>query len=356
MALDLERLIRPTILRMRAYQSARSLVTDAAVFLDANEAADGRFNRYPVPQPPALVQRFSELYGVPPENVLVGRGSDEAIDTLTRALCEPESDKILITPPTYGMYEVSAAIQNSPVVKVPLNFDGEAWSLDLASMTACATTESVKIVYVCSPNNPTGGAFPVQAIRELCTGVGPGTLVVVDEAYGEFASEYSAVPLLPEFSNLTVLRTLSKAWGLAGLRCGVVLADPSLISVLQKVRAPYPLPQPVIDAALELTVETGHSEMRTRVQRILDQREKLSQALAKSPLVQKVFATDANFILARFHDEAAVMRATKAEGLILRSRATESGLSGCIRITVGSESENALLLEMLEDLSRGGNA
>jgi len=345
--LDVEKLIRPSISKLHAYQSARSLVSDARVFLDANEAPEGRFNRYPSPQPAALLERFSELYGVRGEAILMGRGSDEAIDTLTRALCEPQQDSVLVTPPTYGMYEVSAAIQNAKICQVPLRFSSDTWSLNTDQMISTARQENTKIIYVCSPNNPTGGVFALPQIRELCSAVNSDALVVVDEAYGEYAPEHSAVALTKEFSNLAVLRTLSKAWGLAGLRCGVVIADPSLIAVLQKVRAPYPLPQPVIDEALTWTSEEARVEMRARVQRTIAERSRLQLALRKSPLVETVFSSVANFILVRFFDADRVMRTTRSEGLILRSRTAERGLKNCIRITVGTEAENNTLLDLL---------
>lgn len=346
-SLDLKKLIRPSIANLRAYQSARSLVSDARVFLDANEAPEGRYNRYPSPQPAALLARFSELYGVPRDAILAGRGSDEAIDTLTRALCEPTVDSVLVTPPTYGMYEVSAAIQNANLCRVPLKFANDAWSLNTEQMIISAREERVKIIYVCSPNNPTGGVFDLRQIRELCSAMGSDSLIVVDEAYGEYAPAHSAIALTKEFSNLAVLRTLSKAWGLASLRCGVVIADPSLIAVLQKVRAPYPLPQPVIDEALLCTDNKARSDMFARVERTNIERARLQLALSESPLVETVFPSVANFVLVRFLDADRVMRVTRNKGLILRSRTEELGLKNCIRITIGGESENNELLDLL---------
>jgi histidinol-phosphate aminotransferase len=349
-ALDLEKLIRPSVLGLSAYSSARSLLTNGRVFLDANEAPDGRYNRYPEPQPALLVERLSQIYGVSTDQLLIGRGADEAIDTLTRALCEPERDSVLITPPTYGMYEVSAAIQNASVTRTPLMLKDNTWSLDIKVMVNAAKEKSTKIIYVCSPNNPTGSVFAPRDIAQLCQSLSTNSVVVVDEAYGEFAPESSSISLLAKFSNLVVLRTLSKAWALAGLRCGVMLGHPTLIKVLQKVRAPYPLPQPVIDAALAAIDDEGLRKMQKRVATINRERERLSQALSTSPLVETTYPSQTNFILARFYNEPSVMQAFKSEGIILRSRTLEPRLENCIRITVGSPSENNLVISMLGSL------
>lgn len=351
-ALELEKFIRPSVLKMSAYSSARSLVTNGRVFLDANEAPDGRYNRYPDPQPASLVQRMSQIYGVKPDQVLIGRGADEAIDTLTRALCEPQRDSVLITPPTYGMYEVSAALQNASIVRTPLILNDLSWSLNIEAMISAAQNHSTKIVYVCSPNNPTGTAFNPSDIAQLCKALSDTSIVVVDEAYGEFAPDTSCVPLLSDFANLVVLRTLSKAWALAGLRCGVLIGHPDLVQVLQKVRAPYPLPQPVIEEALAATSEEGLCDMQNRVKFITQERERLSQALLASPLVENVYPSQTNFVLARFLSEAFVMESFKTEGIILRSRTRELGLENCIRITIGTESENDLVIGMLRSLEK----
>lgn len=343
-------MIRPSIAKLEAYRSARSIATEANVFLDANEApgpAPDNWNRYPSPQPPALLERFAAIYGVNINQVLVGRGSDEAIDVLTRAFCEPGSDEILISSPTYGMYKVSAGIQNASVADVPLVFDGMDWRLDVAGMRERLQQGRVKLAYVCSPNNPTGTLFKSEDIRALCSAASGQALVVVDEAYIEFAPQFSSVPLLNEFSNLVVLRTLSKAWALAGLRCGVALASPEVIQVLRKVLAPYPLPRPVIDAVGPAINAAGESQMNARVSTLISERERLRRALSELSTVETIFPSSANFLLVRFTDEKAVMNAAAAAGIILRSRNTEPGLKNCVRITVGNESENDLLLNTL---------
>jgi histidinol-phosphate aminotransferase len=346
-------LARPSILRLEAYKSARSIATEAQVFLDANEAPNespNLLNRYPNPQPPELVQRFAELYGVNAENILVGRGSDEAIDILTRTFCEPAQDAILITPPTYGMYRVSADIQNADTLAIPLIFNGEDWELSTQEMIARIRDphSHIMMTYICSPNNPTGTVFAQNEIRKLCE-ASTKSLVVVDEAYVEFAPETSAIPLLKEFKNLVILRTLSKAWALAGLRCGVAIGDPELIALLQKVRAPYPLPRPVIEAVLTNIDPQGEKKMLARVEAIKSEREKMRRALNELKIVDFIFESSTNFLLVRFTDEAKVMKAVRGVGIILRSRTLE--IKNTIRITIGTEQENEILLKALYEVA-----
>lgn len=349
----LEQLVRPSILKMRAYKSARSLVSKGEIFMDANESPDESltaFNRYPEPQPQGLLQKFSALYDVAPERLLMGRGSDEAIDTLTRAVCEPGQDEILITPPTYGMYEVAADIQNVGIQRVPLLRLADGWQLDVPGMIARLADSNckIKLVYICSPNNPTGSLAALEDVRQICRAASGKSLVVIDEAYAEFESSQSLIRLLKEFPQVVILRTLSKAWALAGLRVGVALGDPGLIQVLQKVRAPYPLPQPVTDLALQALAPVGRQAMQERVSRILGERGRLQKELGKIPCVQQIFPSAANFLLVRFADVDAVMQTTMKAGLILRRRDAE--IPGCIRITVGSEAENSRLLQLLREV------
>lgn len=346
-----ETLARPSIVKLRAYRSARSITTEGRIFMDANEApgaSDFGLNRYPKPQPPELIEIFSQIYGVATEKILVGRGSDEAIDILTRTFCEPGVDAIMTTPPTYGMYEVSADIQNCKVLTVPLLLEDSQWKLNIPKMIERA--KDAKLIYVCSPNNPTGTAFPPEQIRELCLNI-TNSLIVVDEAYGEFAPEFSCIGLMEEFPQLVVLRTLSKAWALAGLRCGVALGHPDLIQLLQKVRAPYPLPKPVVDLALEAISPQGAGAMQNRVHDLVFERDRLAKALKSLSCVDTIFNSRANFLLVRFKSEAAVMSAAREAGIILRSRHSESGLENCVRITIGTAEENDTLLAALKKVS-----
>lgn len=344
-------LARENIVKLAAYRSARSIATTADIFLDANEAPgpeEKNLNRYPLPQPTELLLRFSHLYGVSGEQILMGRGSDEAIDLLTRAFCEPEKDGILITPPTYGMYKVAADIQNAKVTESPLLWKNGDWILNKKEIIEKISTAAVKLIYICSPNNPTGTVFSHEDLIEICRAAQGKALVVVDEAYGEFSPSTTAIPLLSHFLNLVVLRTLSKAWALAGLRCGVVIAHADVISLLQKVRAPYPLPQPVIDCVQRCLDEKGLQTMQKRVVFLISERERLREKLLQLPSVEFVFPSQANFLLVRFISEPEAMGAAKNAGILLRSRDREPGLKNCVRITIGNREENDLLLQALQ--------
>jgi histidinol-phosphate aminotransferase len=346
----LSRLARPEIRALKAYESARSLMAPGgdAIFLDANESPSGEsgLNRYPEPQPRALLERFRSLYGVPSERTIVGRGSDEAIDLLVRAFCRAGEDSILISPPTYGVYEISAKIQGAFVKQVPLlGLDTGRPKLDVAGLEGAL--EAVKLVFICSPNNPTGTVFAPQDIARLCQVTTGRALVVVDEAYAEYSGEESALTKLGEHPNLVVLRTLSKAWALAGARCGAAFADPEVIALLKKVIAPYPLPRPAVDAVLKATRSEAADDMRQRVSEAVSERERVSARLREWSGVKRVFESRTNFLLAEFSDAAKVMQATRAAGVIVRDRSSEPGLAGCVRLTVGAPVENEALLAAL---------
>lgn len=344
-------LARPEILALKAYESARSLVSSqsASVYLDANESPYGEFNRYPEPQPKELVERLCGLCGVTADQMVIGRGSDEAIDLLVRTFCRPGQDSILICPPTYGVYEIAAQIQGARITRVPLSFEKQSFKLDEAGIEAAMGEPgaNIKIVFLCSPNNPTGTAFDPEALGRICEAALGKAIVVVDEAYAEFSERRSMIGSLSRFANLVVLRTLSKAWALAAARCGVSLASPELTALLHKVRAPYPLSLPAVQAVLAATDRAAQDGLKTRVSLISDSRRKLISRLVELPGVVEIFESSANFILVRFKDSAAVMSASRAAGIILRDRSKEAGLAGCVRITLGSETENQALLEAL---------
>ena len=344
-------LIRPEILALTPYSSARKESSGGRVWLDANEnpktpsAGKPFLNRYPEPQPADLVSALAAYYGADPANVLVTRGSDEGIDLLLRAFCRAGKDAILITPPTYGMYSVSAAIQNARVVSVPL-VPAKNFAVDPAAVIA-ATTPEVKIVFLCSPNNPTGALLARSDVLQIAKALLGRAIVVVDEAYLEFAGTPS---LLTEFSrlpNLVVLRTLSKAFGLAGVRCGVTLASPALIGVLQKIIAPYPVPTPVLQAALAAISPAGLAAARESVEFLVAERKRVAAALAKLPVVRKVWPSDSNFLLFEVTDSAKVMAATRAAGVVLRDRSRDYGLANHVRMTMGTAEENNAALEAI---------
>ncbi|MBX7231241.1 MAG: histidinol-phosphate transaminase [Bdellovibrionales bacterium] len=342
-------LLRTSVQKLKAYDSARSLAMDGEIFLDANEAPDSlnwKFNRYPEPQPLQLRQVLSEFYGINPHQLIVGRGSDEAIDLIVRAFCEPNVDEVIITPPTYGMYKVAADIQNCFLRSIPLKFNGDTWLLPWEEIILSSQQFKSKIIFICSPNNPTGTPFSPEIITQICQAL-PQSMIVVDEAYAEFSPENSMVPYIDMFSNLIVLRTLSKAWALAGLRCGVAIAQEELILDLKKVLAPYPLPQPVIHLALENL--NNKKIMYDRVKQIKNEKEKLEHHLNQISFVKKVYSSKTNFVLVKFENALSIFNFCLNKGIILRDRSREPGLENCLRITVGNSVENQKLLQCLKD-------
>ncbi len=345
-------LVRPDILALTAYSSARKESKGGRVWLDANEnpqtpsAAKPLLNRYPEPQPADLVAQLATLYDVAPAQVLVTRGSDEGIDLLLRTFCRAGQDAILITPPTYGMYVVAATIQGARTVTVPLIRE-QNFALDAAAVLQ-AVTPAVKLVFLCSPNNPTGGRLDRAAVLSLVRALVGRAVIVVDEAYVDFSGQPSLTAEIPANPNLVVLRTLSKAYGLAGARVGTTIADPAVITVLQKVIAPYPIPAPVQIAALAALTPAGLTAARNSVATISAERARLAVALPKLPAVKRVWPSDANYLLVEVTDAARAMTAGRAAGVIWRDRSKD--VSNCIRITVGSAEENNATLEVLSSL------
>jgi histidinol-phosphate aminotransferase len=341
-------LARPTVLSLKPYTSARSLATEG-LLLDANESpwplrsgpVYAGLNRYPSPQPSSLKSSASVIYGVKPESVLVTRGSDEGIELLVRAFCEAGKDRLLFCPPTYGVYETAAAIQGCGVVRLPTappNFRIDAREIE--SEVRGAGRRPIKLVFVCTPNNPTGTAYPREELLSLAKSLLGRALLVVDEAYQEFSDLPSLTPDLRGAPNLVVLRTLSKAWGLAGLRCGFTLGDPALIALLQRIRAPYPLSEATIRLAQSVFNSRGLALMKRSVKRILAERETLAARLAAVPGVLSLFETHANFLLVKVADKDRLLKTAQRRGVILRDRSGEPGLAGCVRVSVGSPAEN----------------
>lgn len=340
---------RPEIRALKAYVSARSDATPARIFLNANENPESppgvpesmALNRYPEPQPEALVAALAGRYGVDVGSLLLTRGSDEGIDLLVRAFCRAYEDAVIVTPPTFGMYAVCAGIQGAAVRSVPLNADFE---LDEAGI-AGALDGRAKILFLCSPGNPGGKRLPDASIERMLRACEGNTLVVVDEAYGEFAGVDSWSARLAEFPNLVVLRTLSKLYGLAGARLGITLAAPEIIALLQRILPPYPIPSPVVSLALR-ALDPAHEDVRRReVLRIADERRRMAAALSAMPAVLRVYPSDANFLLVVCHDAEHVLAACDAAGIRIRDR--RSDLAGAVRITLGRDEENSALLEVL---------
>ncbi|MFZ5494607.1 MAG: histidinol-phosphate transaminase [Verrucomicrobiota bacterium] len=342
-------LVRPDIRALAPYSSARKESKGGRVWLDANEnpetpaAHKPLLNRYPEPQPAELVAKLAELYAVAPAQCLVTRGSDEGIDLLLRTFCRAGRDAILVTPPTYGMYVVAAGIQGAKVVTAPLIRE-KHFALDAEAVLAAATSE-VKLVFLCSPNNPTGGLLDRAAVLQIVRGLAGRAVVVVDEAYVDFSGQPSLAAEIPANPNLAVLRTLSKAYGLAGARVGTTIADPAVIAVLQKVIAPYPVPAPVLSAALAALTPAGIAAARESVRTLVAERRRLAAGLPKLPAVKRVWPSDANYLLVEVADAARAMAAGRAAGVIWRDRSKD--VPDAIRITVGTAGENNQTLEVL---------
>jgi histidinol-phosphate aminotransferase len=301
-------------------------------------------NRYPEPQPPPLVQGLASLYGVNTEQVLVGRGSDEGIDILVRMFCNAREDKVILCPPTFGMYAVAARIQGAQVVPVPLRAEA-GFQLDNAAVLASVDAET-KLVFVCSPNNPTATATPIAQLRELAQQLAPTALLVVDEAYIEFSGMQSMATLLDALPNVVVLRTLSKAHGLAGARCGVMLAQAPLIALARKVIHPYAITEMTVEAVAPLLLPAAVGRMQDRVRALVAERERVTQALSRLPAVLKVWPSDANFLLVDFADPANSLERVRSAGLIIRD-VRQAVLPRALRISVGTPQENDRLLASL---------
>ncbi|MBN1962532.1 MAG: histidinol dehydrogenase [Deltaproteobacteria bacterium] len=348
------RLARATVRNLAPYSSARSTISHAPVLLDANEnprAPLGDYpelNRYPSPQPVELLSRLSEIYGVDNDNVVVGRGSDDVIDWLLRTFCEARYDGIIVCPPTYGVYSVFAELQGANVREVPLT-SAPNFEIDVPALLNAWQPQD-KLIFLCSPNNPTGNIINTEIIAGIAEAFHERALIILDEAYIEFADTPSMVSHISTLPNLVVLRTLSKAHGLAGARCGVGLANPEIISLLNKVRAPYPLPRPAIAAVLDATTQTSLVQAQEQIDIIKIERLRLHNYLSQLPITLNVFNSQANFLLARFIDAELVMAVARKAGIIIRDRSSQLGLDNCVRITIGTHEENDKLLNVLSKL------
>jgi histidinol-phosphate aminotransferase len=341
-------LLRANIRDLIPYSSARAeFKGSASVWLDANENAFGSpletaYNRYPDPMQMKLKKQLSGIKGLLPDCMFVGNGSDEAIDLLIRACCNPGIDNVLICPPTYGMYEVSANINNVEVRRVQLLPD---FQLDLERISE-AVDEQTKIIFLCSPNNPTGNCLNREDIEIVLNNF--NGLVVIDEAYINFSRQRSFIPELTEYPNLVILQTLSKAWGLAGLRIGMAFAAPEIIEVMNKIKPPYNVSEVTQTLAAEALSKT--EEINKQIRETVQQREWLKQELAQFSFVQKIYPSDANFLLVKMDDPKTVYNHLSSKGIVVRDRSSVSGCEGCLRITVGTSSENRLLISALQEL------
>ncbi|WP_026899142.1 histidinol-phosphate transaminase [Daejeonella oryzae] len=343
---NLNDILRENIKKLIPYSSARDEYKgEASVFLDANENSFGspletNYNRYPDPLQLKVKQRITEIKGVPAKNIFLGNGSDEAIDLLFRAFCRPGIDNVITVPPTYGMYEVSANINDIEIRKVNLLPD---FQLNLEGI-AEAIDEHTKLIFICSPNNPTGNSIDRDAIQTILTNF--SGLVIVDEAYINFSRQKTFIQELTEFSNLVVLQTLSKAWGLAGLRVGMAFASEEIIEVLNKVKAPYNINQASQQLALDALQNID--QVNEWIRQTISEREKLVSNLLKLEFVNKIFPSDANFLLVKCSSPREIYQFLVDKGIIVRDRSKIELCEGCLRITVGTPEENNLLIQNLQ--------
>jgi histidinol-phosphate aminotransferase len=345
---DLKTLIRPNILDLKPYRSARDDF-DSGILLDANENSLGapfdndlELHRYPMPYQEELRAQIAAFRKVDSENIFTGVGSDEAIDLLFRIFCEPGSDEVLITPPTYGMYKVSAAINNVHVQQVLLTPD---FQLQMAE-TLNAASDITKIIFLCSPNNPTGNNLRTEDILTIVKNF-PG-IVVVDEAYIDFSEQESFATQVKNYPNLVVLQTMSKAFGLAGIRLGIAIASAEIIQYMMKVKAPYNVNKLTSQAALR-----GYSNiegMQLKVKELLNERERVIDKLLSMEKIEKIYPTDANFLIFKVDDALEIYQKLATEGVIVRYRGNEPHCENCLRLTIGNVDENDAFLQALRNI------
>lgn len=347
MSFNLNKLIRPNIAKLEAYSSARDEFSgDAKVFLDANENSLGSpslkwYNRYPDPHQKIVKDKIAVIKRIPSENIFLGNGSDECIDIIFRCFCEPEKDNVIICPPTYGMYEVSANINHVGIKKVPLLND---FQLDLIHLENVIDSNT-KIIWICSPNNPTGNSINRVDIEMVLNNF--NGLVVIDEAYINFAKQKSFVQELSDYPNLIVLQTFSKAWGLAGLRLGMAFASTSIIEVMDRVKPPYNINQATQEIVSKALEEIG--QVNDMIKIIVDMRNALSEVFSSMPTVEKVYPSDANFILVKIKNARKIYQFLLSKGIVLRDRSNVALCENCLRITIGTEQENTLLIDAMQE-------
>jgi histidinol-phosphate aminotransferase len=342
---NIQNLVRENIKHLTPYSSARKEFTGAAqIFLDANENSFGsplerNYNRYPDPLQCEIKEKIAEMNSVKPQNIFIGNGSDEAIDLLFRIFCEPQKDNILICPPTYGMYEVSAEINDVEIKRANLTKD---FQLDFEKIES-EVDESTKLLFICSPNNPTGNSFAKFDISNLARKF--NGIIVVDEAYIHFSRETSMIKEIENLPNFVALQTFSKAWGLAGLRVGLAFANEEIIDLFNKVKPPYNISEIAQEAILDAL--ENYKLVEKNISEIIKEREKLVENLSKLEIVTKIYPTDANFVLVKTIDAEKIYKFLLDEKIVVRNRNNVELCEGCLRITIGTPDENESLLKSL---------
>jgi len=346
---NLDALVRTNIRTLKPYSSARDeFKGEASIFLDANENSLGSplvkwYNRYPDPLQLKVKEKIAFIKKISVDQIFLGNGSDEAIDLLYRCFCEPGIDEVVIFPPTYGMYEVSANINNVKLNRVPLT---EQFQLDLEALEQ-TIKPSTKIIWICSPNNPTGNSIDREAIEMILNNF--DGLVVIDEAYINFSRQKSWLSDLQDYPNLVVLQTLSKAWGLAGIRLGMAFASPEIIGYLNKVKPPYNISEPVQELAVKALEEIG--QVNDMIVTLVNERQNMTTSLLQNEEVVKIYPSDANFLLVKFKDASRLYKYFVEQGIVVRDRSNVILCEGCLRITVGTPQENQKLLGSLNSFN-----
>lgn len=341
MVKDIERYVRGCIARLTPYSTARDEYQgELGVFLDANESPyENGYNRYPDPHQKTLKAQVAALKGVAAENIFIGNGSDEAIDVLMRVFCEPREDNVVAIAPSYGMYKVAAAINDVEMREVQL---GEEFSLPVEELLAAAD-EHTKMIFLCSPNNPTGNSFPREQMLRLVEQF--DGVVVVDEAYIDFADAESLKSEIAQYPNLVVLQTMSKAWAMAGLRVGLALAAERVVELMSEVKYPYNINV----ATMAIVEELLRQPIDDKVAEIRQQRALVEAALKQSTVVEKIYPSDANFLLVKVADADAMYDFLISKGIIVRNRNRVKGCEGCLRMTIGTPEENEALLKSISE-------
>ncbi|MFK2820281.1 histidinol-phosphate transaminase [Flavobacteriaceae sp. LMIT009] len=344
--MNLEELVRPNILRLKPYSSARDEFKDASskmVFIDANENPfETGLNRYPDPQQNLVKDELAKIKGVSKSQILLGNGSDEVLDLIFRAFCEPKQDKAIILPPTYGMYQVLANTNDIELVSVPLLDSFEPNVTEILKNQDSNT----KLLFLCSPNNPTANSFGKNLVLELIEKF--SGIVVIDEAYIDFSEEESWLSKLENYSNLIVTQTLSKAYGLAGIRLGICYASKEIIEVLNKIKPPYNVNQLTQEAAL--TGLLNRDKTLGEVKEIITDRKKLANNLEEISYIEKVYSSDANFLLVKVDDADKRYKELIGKGVVVRNRSNQPLCENCLRITIGTPEENKELIQIMKEL------
>jgi histidinol-phosphate aminotransferase len=344
--MNIQDLIRPTIKALKPYSSARDEFqgnSDDMVFLDANENPfENGVNRYPDPQQRNVKALLSEIKNISQQNILLGNGSDEVLDLIFRAFCEPNQDNIITLPPTYGMYGVLANINAVDIKSVQLddNFQPKVEAILKAS------NANSKLLFLCSPNNPTGNSFEAKSIETLIRKF--KGIVVIDEAYIDFSNEESWISRLNDFPNLIVTQTLSKAYGMAGIRLGICFASEEIISVLNRIKPPYNVNELTQQKAIAQLVQNELTQQQ--VQAILKERDLLVHNLSEINFISKIYPSDANFVLAKVDDATKRYNQLIEKGIVIRNRTTQPGCENCLRFTVGTPAENVILMNTLKSI------